>query len=155
MIPLKNRLTEPERAYLAGIFDGEGTVGYYDFRQRHESTVMITNADPRLMNWLLEKVGYGNVHTVRKAYQRRKHTVHHWRISNKPRVRDFLEAVVPYLIIKRDQAELMLNLWNGEGPKRNAITAEVKARRDKVKEELKFLKVSHLELAESATSKVQ
>lgn len=147
--PLKDRLTEAERAYLAGLFDGEGTIGYYDFRQRHESTVMITSADPRIMSWIIEKIGYGNVHTVKKAYDRRKHIVHHWRICGRPRVLDFLEAITPYLIIKRDQAELLLNLWQIEKPKKNAITADVKARRDQVVEQLKLLKTSHLELANS------
>jgi hypothetical protein len=148
MFPLKTRLTEPEKGYLAGLFDGEGTIGYYDFRERHESTVMITNADPRVMNWLVEKIGYGNVHTVRKAYARRKHVVHHWRISNKPRVYDFLEAISPYLIVKKDQVELLLNLWKSEKPGKNKITGELKARRDVAMDQLKFLKTSHLELAE-------
>jgi hypothetical protein len=150
MIALKDRLSEPEKAYLAGIFDGEGTIGYYDFRNRHESTVMITNADPRLMSWLLERIGYGNVHTVKKAYHRRKHIVHHWRISNRPRVYEFLEAIVPYLIVKKDQAELLLNLWKIENPGKNRITPAVKARRDATVEQLKALKTSHLELAVSS-----
>ena len=29
MLTLKERLTKTERAYLAGLFDGEGCVGYY------------------------------------------------------------------------------------------------------------------------------
>lgn len=149
MVPLAERLTEPEKAYLAGVFDGEGTIGYYDFRQRHEATVMITQADPRLMIWLLVKIGYGNVHTVKKAYARRKHVVHHWRISNKPRVTDFLEAIYPYLVVKKDQAELLLNLWAGEKPTKNRITDEVKASRDDVVDKLKLLKTLHLELATS------
>ena len=141
-------LTEAEQGYLAGLFDGEGTIGYYDFRNRHECTAMITNADPRVMSWLLNKVGYGNVHTVRKAYTRRKHTVHHWRICSRPRVQEFLETIYPYLIIKRDQAEILLNLWKIEHPKKNAITPEVKARRDEVMEQLKYLKTANFELAD-------
>jgi hypothetical protein len=148
-ISLKDKLSEPEKAYLAGIFDGEGTIGYYDFRNRHESTVMITNADPRLMNWIMDTIGYGNVHTVKKGYTRRKHVVHHWRISNKPRVKEFLEAIYPYLIVKRDQAELLLSLWNLENPGKNKITSEVKSRRDQVVNKLKLLKTSHFELAET------
>lgn len=140
-------MTEVEKAYLAGIFDGEGTIGYYDYRKRHESTVMITNADPRIMTWILEKIGYGCVTTIRKAYDRRKHIVHHWRISNRPRVKDFLEAIVPYLIIKKDQAELLLELWKVEKSSRNMITSTVKTQRDQVMNQLKLLKTSHLELA--------
>lgn len=146
---LKDRLTEAELGYLAGLFDGEGTIGYYNFRARHESTVMITNTDPRVMSWLLDKVGHGNVHTAKKAYTRRKHVVHHWRISNKPRVQEFLEAIVEHLIVKRDQADLLLNLWKLESPKKNVITSEVKTRRDGVLEQLKLLKTAHLELADT------
>lgn len=146
-IPLRKKLSDVECAYLAGLFDGEGTIGYYDYRNRHESTVMITNTDPRVMNWLLEKIGYGTVSTIRNTYNRRKHVVHHWRISNKPRVTDFLEAIQPYLIIKKDQADLLLNLWRLESTGKNRITPVLKKRRDETMRQLKLLKTSALELA--------
>jgi len=146
-ISLKDRLTDTKIAYLAGLFDGEGTIGYYNFRQRHESTVMITNSDPRVMNWIMDKIRYGNVHTVKKSYARRKHVVHHWRICGKPRVKDFLETIVPYLIIKRDQAELLLNLWANENPGKNRRTPNVELQRNKVLEQLKLLKTSNFDLA--------
>ena len=150
MVPLKDRLTEGEAAYLAGIFDGEGTVGLYNSRNRHESTVMITNTDPRLMLWIKDKIGYGCIATIRNSYHRRKHVVHHWRICNRPRVKDFLEAIIPYLIVKKDQAELLLSLWQLEGNKSKVkITPDVKAKRDYVMEQLKYLKTSNLELAET------
>ncbi len=147
MLPLKDRLSEPDKAYLAGFFDGEGSVGLYNFRDRHEVTAMITNTDPRIMDWLLEKIGYGNVCTIRNNHHRRKHAVSHWRICGKPRVQDFLEAMVSYLIIKKDQANVLLDLWKNENPGKNIITQEVKSNRDHAMEQLKFLKTSHLELA--------
>jgi len=150
MKPLKDSLTEVDKAYLAGLFDGEGTIGYYSFRGRHEATVMITNTDPRIMSWLMNHIGYGNVHSAKAAYHRRKHVVHHWRISNRPRVFDFLVAISPYLIIKKDQAELLLNLWEQENPGKNKITPDVKASRDQVMEHLKVLKTCHLELADTS-----
>lgn len=148
MIPLKERLTIAERAYLAGLFDGEGTIGYYNYRDRHEATAMITNTDPRIMNWILDKIGYGNVCTISNAYHRRKHAISHWRITNKPRMVDFLEAITPYLIIKRDQAELLLKLWNDEGinKARIKITPDIQVRRNSTIDELKLLKTKHLEV---------
>jgi hypothetical protein len=144
MSSLKDKLSETDRAYLAGLFDGEGTIGFYNYRSRHESTVMITNADPRVMSWLLDKTGYGNVHSRLKPEYRRRHGIHHWRICGKSRVQDFLEAVLPFLIIKKDQAVLLLQLWAAEQSGKNKITADVKNRRDSAVVMLKLLKTANL-----------
>lgn len=151
MQALRDRLTEPEKAYIAGIMDGEGLIGYYfqKSKNRHEATVTITNTDPRLMNWLQEKIGYGNVKSERSGYSRRKHVCHVWCISNKPRVRDFLEAITPYLMIKQDQAKLLLNLWETEGKQYVERTPEIVDHRNTVAGWLKELKYSHKELVES------
>lgn len=143
---LKDKLTEAERAYLAGLFDGEGTLGYYNYRRnRHEALVAITNTDPRVHRWIMEKVGYGSVRPVSQS--RNRYIALNWRIASRPRVQDFLEAILPYLIIKKEQVECLLDLWSKEaGPgHRTFVTDEVFARRNQVENELKRLKTAYLE----------
>jgi hypothetical protein len=101
-------------AYLAGIVDGEGNIGlvrrnanpqrgeiaptFYDY-------LKIVNTDYRLLSWIREKVGYGkiSVETRKKEGHRKVYT---WHVSSRP-MRQFLQEVYPYLLIKRDQADLI------------------------------------------------
>ena len=143
LAPLTERLSETDKAYIAGVFDGEGTIGYYNYRNRHESTCMVTNTDPRIMSWLMLKVGYGNVCSLKDNHHRRKHVVHHWRIGGRLRVYDFLSAIAPYLIIKKDQAQVLLDLWSTE-TRYNPRNESTEMRRNGIVEQLKELKRSHL-----------
>ena len=105
--------SEPDKAYIAGIIDGEGCLGYYWKRigtsRVHRSTVTITNCDNSLMDWLRTKFGH-----IRAIFQTKKETgrmtyvCYHWDITGNQRVRNFLRGILPYLIVKREQAELLL-----------------------------------------------
>ena len=158
-LTLSSRLTDAEKAYLAGIVDGEGSIGYYfhKSKNRYEATLSIVNTDPRLMAWIKEKVGIGNFVSARKqdASGRRKHVAHVWRINNRPRVKEFLEAITPFLVVKQDQAQLLLNLWASE-PSSSAHTKrayvlntpEILNNRLMASLSLKELKHAHHELVE-------
>lgn len=106
-------LTAPELAYLAGILDGEGTIGgsmYWAPRSRHGSAVVrvrVFNTDLRLLNWIHERCG-GVVHAGGAPLGRAKQ-VYLWEIKRKPAAA-LLAAVAPYLVLKRRQAELVAEL---------------------------------------------
>lgn len=137
-------LTETDKAYLAGLFDGEGTLGYYHYRgNRHEVMVAITNTDMRVHTWLLDKVGCGTIRPVSQC--RNKHIAFHWRISNRSRVQALLEAILPYLIIKKEQVSCLLDLWQTEPAARTRVTDQVFAQRNHVEAEIKRLKTAFLE----------
>lgn len=148
MLPLKERLTEPERAYLAGLFDGEGCVGYYKRRGNRNkysyvSMVLITQSDFRLMLWLESKIGFGNI-TSRAG---KKHFEYHWQTNKKSAVVEFLEAIEPYLILKGEQARILLNHLAEEGTEpfhKGSVTSEILTKREYVYGELKRLKVSNM-----------
>lgn len=152
MVPLKDQLTEVEKAYLAGIVDGEGSMGYYfhKAKNRYEATLSIVNTESSIMTWIKDRIDYGNFVSARKqdASGRRKHVVHVWRINNKTRVKDFLEAITPYLVTKQEQANVLLNLWATEGKDYVEQTPEVLENRHAVSALLKQLKHSHRELTQ-------
>ena len=147
-LPLKDRLTEAERAYLAGIFDGEGCVGYYK-RQGNRSTysyvamVLISQSDFRLMSWLENKIGFGSI-TTRAG---KKHFEYHWQINKKSVVIDFLEAIEPYLVLKGEQVRTLLTHLTIEGTdpyKKGSVTTEIVADRERVYGELRRLKTCNM-----------
>ena len=101
-------LTESEKSYLAGIVDGEGCfqvekhAGYYGTVR-----LTITNTSESLMEWLQLRLG-GYVSF--RPYTHRK-PVYVWETRGKNCV-DVVQAIQPFLIIKCQQAKILLDAYN-------------------------------------------
>ena len=142
-------LTKTEKAYLAGIFDGEGCVGYYKRKgsrnkYSYVAMVLIAQSDFRLMSWLEDKIGFGSI-TTRIG---KKHFEYHWQTNKRQHVIEFLEAIEPYLIIKREQARILIAHLQNEGMepfKRGMVTPEVLEKRENVYSELRRLKICNMQ----------
>ena len=109
-------LTEAEKGYLAGLFDGEGCIGYYcRYTKRipyHSASLHICMTDRRAPEWILNKVGYGHISFCKKSGNRR--SVYSWQLCNKPQIQEILRAIRPYLMVKADQVDLLFTLWKAE-----------------------------------------
>jgi hypothetical protein len=105
---------ETELAYIAGIIDGEGTVCIFNSTGKTKGIVYprgrpilsVCNTDQRIVRWLKEKVG-GRAATVRRAQNPRCKQTYVWE-TGWQHARAVLEACLPYLIIKQDQARLFI-----------------------------------------------
>lgn len=92
-------------AYLAGLLDGEGNIGVYRSKNAkgywgYAVNLNVANTDRRLMRYLVQQFG-GVFHT--------KPTGFLWEPNGgKDRIQEILNSVLPYLVIKRQQAELVL-----------------------------------------------
>ena len=111
-------LTNVEKGYIAGIVDGEGWIGLVNRTDRRnkdnincQAYLMIGSTDKRLLDYLVKVTGLG--HISKKYYakdnkyaQNRKPS---WLLRFSPNsMRDLLPLIIPYLIIKRRQAEIAL-----------------------------------------------
>jgi len=108
-------LTEAEKGYIAGILDGEGTIAVhvrsgegrkYKFGFGVQPYIGVANTKPELIHWLHYKLGgrhYSRSNNlVKRAYL--------WQISDIARIYAILKQVMPYLILKRENAVLVLEL---------------------------------------------
>ena len=109
-----NKLLETEKAYIAGLFDGEGCVSIIkDDRTgqgNHKSPsysliLIISNNNKEVLEWLNKKTGIGNL------AKRKNQRLYDWKLSRKG-TEIFLNKIYPYLIIKREQAELAIEFCN-------------------------------------------
>lgn len=109
-------LTEAEKAYIAGVFDGEGCLGFYLHGKTHAFCVIICNSDARLMNWLSSHLAFGNVEANRSNKGRfpTHKLMWQWKITRRQEVKAFLNAILPYAVIKRDQILLAIEHLNTE-----------------------------------------
>jgi len=107
-------LTESEKAYLAGIIDGEGSI--YMGVNRHPRATLgfcyeihleITNTDKKLIEWLMNKLGGRNVSWRPKRCDRS--LCYYWAMAKLEDVYTVLKEVYPYLILKRERAEVAMN----------------------------------------------
>jgi hypothetical protein len=101
-------LTEAEKGYIAGILDGEGNVGVLHAHgpQWISARVQITNTDERLIKWLQEKLG--GVTRVTNRQTSKQKTAYALIIEDMRDVKYFLNTIKSYLIVKKEQAELLL-----------------------------------------------
>jgi hypothetical protein len=103
--------TDPaELSYIAAMIDGEGCLTFSSRRGRkHQTTypcLWIANTDARLMTWLTKKVG-GRVYRVPRTNPRWK-MGYQWGLTRQAHLILLLEAVIPYLLLKRDKAEAIV-----------------------------------------------
>jgi hypothetical protein len=115
-------------SYLAGIFDGEGTIyiGLMTDKRRTFLKIGITNTDLNLMKWLIENFGGSYRSEARRNYR----LIYRWGPKGKNNREKFLLGVLPYLIIKREQALLALEFdrMNCSDPeKRDKIRLKIQA----------------------------
>lgn len=91
-------------AYLAGIIDGEGTIGiyYHKGRNSYRVKIYVVNTYKPLIDWLGSVFGgfvYKRNHTKWK-------TRYEWHLGEN--AMELLKSLIPYLKIKKDQAILAL-----------------------------------------------
>lgn len=102
---------------MAGIIDGEGSICIFPYYGRHykygkypryKPALCVTNTNRKLMEWIVENFG-GTIQVVkRKRDQLKTHKQnHHWLVSHE-KAANIIRAILPYLVIKREQADLFL-----------------------------------------------
>lgn len=97
--------------YLAGIIDGEGcitiTVGRRESGvHNYNAALIVTSTDECLIKWLIKHFG-GTYYRQGTAPKNCKHAFR-WRFFKREEVERILLAILPYLVIKRKQAKLLL-----------------------------------------------
>jgi hypothetical protein len=102
--------TKQEQELLVGLYNSDQPIG--SFREVLKGRtlvpkVSITNTDEAVLEWVKEKVG-GSISKISARAWRKQSTGHQHVIASKRRVLPLLEAILPYLKIKRDRAELMI-----------------------------------------------
>lgn len=102
-------MSEFEQAYAAGLFDGEGHVGIVVVKNGrgevyHRLMLNVTNTNIEVIHWLFDRWD-GAIHNPRYFAKEEWRTAHRWTVSD-GRASKFLQDVLPYLIIKKEQAEL-------------------------------------------------
>jgi hypothetical protein len=110
--PIKDYKQVPieKLAYAAGIIDGEGCIRigkYLNSKKeiRYRGSLIVCMTDIEAVKWLHNTLG-GNLYTERSFCAKNK-LIHSW-VMRTAEANALLTALIPYLIVKRRQAQLLL-----------------------------------------------
>lgn len=104
-------IEEPERvlAYAAGMLDGEGCISIGQNKRRHHLYVGIVNTDFRIVEWLTHYFGGGYDVKRWSLISDNRRDCYKWRLGSN-RAAAFLEHLLPYSVLKREQIEIGVRL---------------------------------------------
>jgi len=109
-------MTEVEASYVAGLFDGEGSVYLVarkaQGRRSHHFNPEMTlgNTDPELLESLVETTGNGAIYLDRPGGPNHK-PMYRWLLQPR-QIRHVLWQMLPYLRAKKRRAELMFEFFD-------------------------------------------
>jgi hypothetical protein len=108
-----NRVTNEAIAYLAGLFDGEGSINIFKQPNKKDRInpcyfleISIGNTHKGVLKWVSENFGGRLAHNA-EQYTRRNHRTWRWRASSNEACA-VLMILLPYLVVKKEQAELAI-----------------------------------------------
>ena|GEM_PF-1158040 len=115
---IRKEYTIAQAAYLAGIIDGEGTlfIGNYGNRDKNrgngffQTIIAVTTTDKCLADWLFANFsGWKSKYTPKQRALNCKGPVYSWKCTSDC-LTHLCEIMLPYLVIKKDQAEILLEM---------------------------------------------
>lgn len=131
-------MTEIEKAYIAGIIDGEGSIMLQRFHtnQYPAPCVSIASTTIELLTWLKDTIGYGVI-IKKKNYNPEKHKLSYSFVIKQNNAIKLLEDIYPYLIIesKRKRAEMIITQYKALTPRNGRYTDELLAKKESFYEE--------------------
>lgn len=148
-------LDEHTKAWMAGLFDGDGFVGCYHANGKYpayHTQAGIVNIDGEALK--IFKKEYGGCLRTRRTTSKNHNIRSDWRVSGQLMKR-FLKDIRPYSVIKKARIELALEFLGGIGDngsngkgrgRRNLSEKEVK-RRNEIIKKMKALQTHKVALA--------
>ena len=127
----KYDLSETEKAYIAGIIDGEGSILLAKKERGFVPVVIVTNTSEILIDFLEKKIG-GRIRT--KAQGMGSKPIWRLVVANRPSVYPLLKLLLPYLVVKRERAGLIIQWCEKRHTSRQPLTEEEKTFADKCRQ---------------------
>jgi len=142
-------------AYLAGILDGEGCIHVGCFRKitsyrkspHFQTYINVSNTSEVLIDWLHNTFGGAKrKYTPRQTPLNSRKPVYLWCVWSE-QLEHICELVLPYVVIKKREVELMLEMratfkglrWRKKACGILPVREEILARREEILQELKSL----------------
>ena len=111
--PVRKTFSEVNKAYLAGLIDGDGAImaciephKEKKFRFRVRVCIKISQNDSKVLKWSQKITRFGNIRQNRNLYE--------WYSYDQKIIRDFLISLLPYFRVKKKQSQLAIKILNSK-----------------------------------------
>lgn len=105
------KLKKWEAAWLAGVIDGEGSIGLYDYgKEGRRVLIQMSNTDERFVQRMRDVIGCGsqvNRSRMHESHKGRK-VMYLYSLKGSSRCYWILKQVLPHLIIKKHKARAII-----------------------------------------------
>ena len=128
------RILVKDLAYIAGFFDGEGCISGHMGRRHPSARISIGQKDPKILYWIQETLKIGRISKNSKSSNSS------WRITRKEDIGRFIELILPYSIIKKEQLLVGQKLNNLRGGQGSRVSENNSQKRLRFFDRLKLLK---------------
>ena len=113
----RKEYTIAEAAYMAGILDGEGSLSIGNFSgnrkngdRHYQTNIAVCSTDIELIDWIHSTFGgYRGAYTPKQMSKNGRKQVYKWQCSS-DRLLHICEITLPYLTIKKRQAEILIQM---------------------------------------------
>ena len=127
-------MTETEKAYIAGIIDGEGSIMLQRIHKNEYPSpcVSIASTSLELLNWLKKTIGKGMI-ISKKNYNPEVHKDCYSYVLRRNDAIKLIDEICPYLVIdsKKKRAKLIIEKYKALTPRNGRYTDEmIKAKED-------------------------
>jgi len=102
-------LSEGEWGYLAGIIDGDGSIGVQICTRTIRPIIIISNTDINFIKWISNKLSV-KYYPIKETKGYNKKVLYEVTIAGYSKVYQILKHCLPYLKIKRKHAEIVLKM---------------------------------------------
>ena len=127
-------MTENDKAYIAGLFDGEGSVSYYQRKEKRKGKKKAYNfwiircelsmTDRYVVEWMHKVLGIGTVikRLPTKSWTGKK-TQWRWRCGYRDAL-VFAKLLWPYAQVKLHKLEMIIDHYDSEYDTKNVVALE-------------------------------
>lgn len=131
-----NRVKEHTRAYTAGLMDGDGNLSIlkkYDSDGYDNFSVQIRfyNTNLQVMKWMVET--FGGTYRIDREETSRNKTGYSWMPNGAEHQKWFILRILPYLQLKTEEAEIILEYISLNGKKHPERRRELWVRSEQLK----------------------
>ena len=105
------QLSETEKAYIAGFIDADGTIIISNSKKIFTPRIVMGNCNKLVLETIQSMIGVGKIYT-KKMNTKEWRTLYHYSIGTHVNLIKLIPQLIPYLILKRKRAELVLEFCN-------------------------------------------
>jgi intein/homing endonuclease len=107
------KMNKEQKIYIAGLFDGDGTIGVYRVNQTwRQVRAGITTIHKEFATIITEITGIPSIRVINDRYSTgEKFDI---MVTGKAKAFNFIHQIKPFLILKRKQAEILLKWIDNE-----------------------------------------